>query len=152
MLNCVVCGAMGTVNEPSREEWGDAYRAPLEPYGWEDNGRVTLQQSGPTYVAGWSANGPSKKICVPKSPLSAEERYELTVLEDVVIKGKLNGNLFPFYLRSVQEDTGIEPTGAVKQLAAQIEALVDQGRMFTPAMMAIVIREYLREARTHVDH
>ncbi len=83
---------------------------------------------------------------VSQTPLTREERSELEVLERVVIDGDLGGNLFPLYIRSFQQHTGVEPTGAVKRLATQIEALVRKRRVFTPAMMAIVIREYLRES------
>ena len=84
---------------------------------------------------------------VSHTPLTPEERSELEMLKHIVINGDLNGNLFPLYIRSFQQHTGNEPTGTVKRLAAQIEALVRKRRLFTPAMMAIVIREYLRESR-----
>src|SRR5690349_11366664 len=43
MLECVSCGALGTVDDPSEEEWGEAFHAPDEPYGWPDKARVTIR-------------------------------------------------------------------------------------------------------------
>ena len=146
MLNCTKCGAMGTVNEPSNEEWSEAFHAPSKPYNWTDNARVTLRQSGPVYVERAPGSGRSGRIIVPETPLTLQERDELKVLEDVVIKAELDGGLFPLYIRHFENDTGAEPTGAVKRLAARIKELVGQRRKFTPAMMAIVIREYVRES------
>jgi len=81
-----------------------------------------------------------------ETPLTEDEREELEILETVVIDGGLDGNLFPLYIRSFQDFTGVEPTGAVKRLATRIEELVQQRRVFTPSMMAIVIREYVRKS------
>ncbi len=147
MLNCTTCGAMGTVDEPTKAEINQAYRAPSRPYEWSDNPRVRIRHTGPGYVAQSPGSGKPGRIVVSNTPLTPEERSELEVLERVVIKGNLDGHLFPLYIRSFQQHTGVEPTGAVKRLATQVEALVRKRRGFTPAMMAIVIREYLRESQ-----
>lgn len=143
---------MGTVDDPSSDEWGEAYHAPSKPYAWTDNSRVTIRQFGPVYVERASDSDTPGKIITSRSPLTEQERSELEILERVVIEGELYGGLFPLYVRSYQDYTGNEVTGAVKRLAAQVEKLVEQRRVFTPAMMAIVIREYIRESdRREVD-
>jgi hypothetical protein len=43
MLHCVKCGVFGTVDDPSREEWSEAFHAPSHPYPWHDESRVTLR-------------------------------------------------------------------------------------------------------------
>jgi hypothetical protein len=53
MLQCVECGAVGTVNDPTLEEWREAYHAPSTPYQWEENNRVEIiHEAGevPPYV------------------------------------------------------------------------------------------------------
>ena len=44
MLECAECGAFGTVDDPTKEEWAEAFQASEEPYGWEHNSRVTIRQ------------------------------------------------------------------------------------------------------------
>lgn len=50
MVQCVNCGTAGTVDDPSKEEWSEAFHAPSNPYGWDDGSRVTVRGRGPLYV------------------------------------------------------------------------------------------------------
>lgn len=43
LVECVKCCALGTVGDPSEEEWCDAFYAPEKPYGWPDKSRVTVR-------------------------------------------------------------------------------------------------------------
>lgn len=43
MLECAECGAFGTVDDPTKEEWSAAFSAPEEPYRWHDEARVTVR-------------------------------------------------------------------------------------------------------------
>jgi hypothetical protein len=43
MVICVQCGAHGSVDDPSLEEWTAAYHAPSNPYHWHDAARVTIR-------------------------------------------------------------------------------------------------------------
>ena len=43
LVQCVGCGACGTVDDPSEDEWRAAFRAPSEPYRWNASGRVTVR-------------------------------------------------------------------------------------------------------------
>jgi hypothetical protein len=44
LVQCVDCGAIGTVDDPTREEWSEAFHAPERPYRWHDESRVTLRR------------------------------------------------------------------------------------------------------------
>src|SRR5262245_19854259 len=42
MLQCVNCGHHATIEDPSHEEWSEAYHAPSRPYRWCCESRVVL--------------------------------------------------------------------------------------------------------------
>jgi hypothetical protein len=50
MVQCVGCGAWGTVDDPSEEEWSAAFHAPSRPYRWGEGSRVRERGYGPLYV------------------------------------------------------------------------------------------------------
>ena len=146
MLNCTACGAMGTVDDPSRDEWASAYEAPSKPYRWTDNSRVRFRQAGPVYVERWTSSPTAGKIIASETPLTERELKELKLLEDTASEAELDGQLLDGYVHMFQEVSRIQPTRAIEQLTEQFSGLVSQGRVFTPAMLAIVIREYVRES------
>ena len=41
VVQCVDCGAMGKVNDPTKEEWNNTTGD--EPYPWEDAWRVSIE-------------------------------------------------------------------------------------------------------------
>jgi hypothetical protein len=43
MLECALCGAFGTVDDPTRDEWAQAADASEHPYRWRDESRVTVR-------------------------------------------------------------------------------------------------------------
>jgi len=43
MLQCAKCGIMGTVEDPSEEEWSVAFHTPSRPYSWHDDARVVVK-------------------------------------------------------------------------------------------------------------
>lgn len=43
MLLCLDCGAYGTVDNPTKEEWSAAFHAPSEPYFWNEPERVNYR-------------------------------------------------------------------------------------------------------------
>jgi hypothetical protein len=47
MVQCVECGASGTVDDPTKEEWSEAFHAPTRPYRWDDDARVGVRWRGP---------------------------------------------------------------------------------------------------------
>lgn len=47
MLVCDKTGQTGTVRDPSKEEWAEAFHAPSEPYRWHDEARVIVDEQAP---------------------------------------------------------------------------------------------------------
>jgi hypothetical protein len=45
MLRCAWSGATGTVRDPSKEEWAEAFHAPSKHYRWSDAARVVVDSS-----------------------------------------------------------------------------------------------------------
>lgn len=43
MVQCVNCGAHGSVDDPSADEWSEAFYAPSNPYRWMDDERVNIR-------------------------------------------------------------------------------------------------------------
>lgn len=43
MVQCVNCGAHGSVDDPTEEEWSEAFYAPSHPYRWMDDERVNIR-------------------------------------------------------------------------------------------------------------
>jgi hypothetical protein len=43
LVGCAECGAFGTVDDPTPEEWAEAFDASLNPYRWHDGTRVTVR-------------------------------------------------------------------------------------------------------------
>jgi hypothetical protein len=56
MVRCDGCGAWGTVDDPSAEEWSEAFHAPTKPYRWNDGSRVRERGYDPHSVK--AADGP----------------------------------------------------------------------------------------------
>jgi hypothetical protein len=50
MLECFCCGGQGTIDDPTKEEWGEAFYAPDHPYAWRDKTRVTVRGCLPKTV------------------------------------------------------------------------------------------------------
>jgi|TARA_B100002003_G_scaffold190251_1_gene179162 phage FluMu protein Com len=45
IVQCGECKTIGAIENPTKEEWGDAYYAPDFPYRWFDDERVTKHKS-----------------------------------------------------------------------------------------------------------
>jgi len=43
LVECVKCGLFGTVDDPTEEEWSEAFDAAENPYLWTDQSRVTVR-------------------------------------------------------------------------------------------------------------
>ena len=163
MLQCVECGLVGTVDDPSREEWSEAFHAPSRPYRWFDEKRVRIQGRGSFHVVRSEKNAPKcdcptrtgnatereyerfpAEIMAPDPALTPEDRKELTDLADLVSKSDLCGNLFLFFVRSFQDATGNEPSGAVKRIASRIAQIDRMGLHCSPFVVARVLREFAK--------
>ena len=42
LVECYKCMSYGTVNDPTEDEWGNAFGAMSNPYPWKDNSRVIV--------------------------------------------------------------------------------------------------------------
>jgi hypothetical protein len=43
MVSCARCRMFGVVEDPTAEEWKEAFHAPSSPYRWHDNSRVVTK-------------------------------------------------------------------------------------------------------------
>lgn len=160
MLQCVECGRHGTVEDPSSEEWSEAFHAPSRPYRWLDDDRVHVRDAGPFYVMRatasrrcdcyekFSVRKPGKyerlpaEITRPVAPVTAEERADLESLAKLVAGSDLCSRYFPLFVRSYREQGGAEPTGAVWEMARRVEAIDAKGLHCSPGVVAALLRQY----------
>ena len=113
---------------------------------------MTVRQSGPRYVARHESD-PSKYERIPREILgkvqfvTTEEQDELETLAQVAIDGRLDGRTFSFFVRSFEQDTGREPSGAVKRLASRLKQWSEKGFPAPPETVASVLKWCAREGR-----
>jgi hypothetical protein len=69
--------------------------------------------------------------------VNADDVAELEALADIVVRRDLGGGFFPLFVRSVQADTGYEPMGSIRRIAAEVE---QSRRCWTPAEIAACLR------------
>jgi hypothetical protein len=167
MLQCIGCGWHGVVEAPSAREWSQAFRAPSRPYRWYDEARVKIKRTEPDGLFHVMHAGHGKKCeCyaelgvveprgyerVPaeilRSPeaLTPEERAHLHDLAEVVATTDLCSQLYPYFLRSFQQDTGHEVLGALYRFAMRIEKVHRQGFHCSASVVAHLLKEYARRA------
>ena len=159
MLQCVKCHAMGSIDDPSKEEWAEAFNAPARPYRWNDPTRVRIRhQSGPRFVMrrepGKSCGCPREcstpgeydrvpgEIMTAQRLLTPEQKSEVEELANVVAESNLCSHVFPLFVRSFERDTGAEHSAAVHDIVDRIEQIDDKGLHFGPTVVAQVLREY----------
>jgi hypothetical protein len=167
MLQCVLCGKHAAVEDPSRDEWAEAFYAPSRPYRWLDESRVRVKDSGVAKVP-WPyvvrAAGGEKCECyevhgvleprdyerVPvevllgdTEALTAKERADLDELAEDISTTDLCSFAFPHFLRASRQE-GMEPVGAAFRVAARMEAL---GMHCSAPVVAHVLRQYARAGR-----
>jgi hypothetical protein len=161
MLQCVECRLMGTVDDPTEEEWEDAFHAPSMPYRWSDEARVRLHRKRPFHVvrAEQNAHGcdcPSRtgtsgrqeyerfpaEIMAPNECITPETRKEPENLAEFVSWSDLCSRLFPYFIRSYHADTRTEPSAAVMVIANRIEQIDSIGLHCSPSIVARVLREF----------
>lgn len=161
MLQCVKCGATGTVDDPSREEWSDACHAPVRPYRWDDDARVTVRhrtapefyvvprRARPSCSCPSAANHAAARYervpveFIRSAPrLSEQEIAELDGLAAFVATSELCSLLFPVFITGFAKDTGHPQSAAVKDITDRIETSHDKGFHSSPAIVARLIREY----------
>ena len=87
----------------------------------------------------------------PILPITREEKEDLKSLAATALEADLGSNLFPLFVHSLQNDTGVEPTGAVKRLAARIDEIDKRGILLRPKKIASILRWYARGGRPDVS-
>ncbi len=159
MLQCVKCMAVGSVDDPSREEWAKAHNAPIRPYRWRDDVRVRIRfEKGPRFVmrrvpgqscgCAGEARLPGEYDRVPgeilasQRPLTSDEQGQLADLATFVAESDLCSHVFPHFVRSFEHDTGAEHTVAVHDIVDRIERINDKGLHFGPTVVAQVLRDF----------
>jgi hypothetical protein len=162
MVQCVTCGAMGTVNDPTEEEWAAAFHAPSTPYRWDDNSRVTLRRkdfdvfhvvrsdSQPSCECAANIEGLGHpgyeripiEIAEHSEVLEAKEKDELLVLAEWVGTTDLCSRLFPLFVHKYQQHTGNELPGAVRRVTKLIEYWDECGHHLSPKGVARLLVEY----------
>ena len=164
MLQCVNCGLHATVDDPSKEEWSEAFYAPSQPYRWHDEARVVIHEDKPAHRRYVQKKPPSAKKCEchaklgvrepgdyervwieatrPKPSVTAEARTELLRLADMADRtNDLCSTFFPLFVEGFQKETGDEPSYAVRWFAKQIEKLRAMGVHCSSSVIATLLRE-----------
>jgi hypothetical protein len=160
MLQCIECGKHGTVEDPTKEEWSDAFSAPSRPYRWRDDTRVTIKDGdaschvmrrGTQRCQCYDRRGILEpgdyervpaEITRPNLPLTTQDRMELQQLAEWVGGTDLCSFLFPVFVRSFQAHTGIQHSSAVNAVARRIVTLDRKGLHCSPSVVARVLRDY----------
>ncbi len=160
MVQCVECGAFGTVDDPSKQEWSEAYDAPSRPYRWNDVSRVTASGTWPIHVI--RATGGPKCECYsrglrvepggyerfpaeimgPLPGLNDEARAELLQFADIVETSDMCGGLFAFSIRCFEEATWHRHTDAASEILDRLERADARGLHCSPGVVARVLREF----------
>jgi hypothetical protein len=159
MLQCVECGAMGTIDDPSLPEWGEAFHAPTRPYRWHEGSRVHVRGTGPSCVMR-SAGGP-KCDCLARlgqpdageyeripvdlmgrpPAVTAEERAEMVEMAEFVGGTDLCSRLLPLFVLTFELETGDHYSPAVHAIVDRIEAIDERGLHCSPAVVAMILLE-----------
>lgn len=161
LVQCVRCGMAGIVADPTRKEWSNAYRAPSRPYRWADNTRVEAKGVAPFCVVPMQAGLAcdcikSRRVLAPavyeRMPggiaeldrsLTTQERFELVELATLVGEsGDLCSHFFPLFIHSVQLDTGITHSAAVRLITKRIDDWNNEGMHLSPGVVAKVLRDF----------
>ena len=119
LLQCVECGALATVDDPTTREWSEAFRAPSRPYRWADEARVHVQCQPPCpfFVIRVEEGGPSCP-CPPRPGAQGRREYERfpgEILGDKYIDGELLAQALGFTLETRRPDWP-KPKGPDKKL------------------------------------
>ena len=162
MLQCVQCGAMGTVDQPTKEEWNDAFHASTCPHRWRDATRVTIRHATfPEFYVVPKQPGPDCECAecreisdyerVPveilrRPPTFGDtDRQELETLADFVATTDFCSLLFPAYIKGFQEYTGQKCSPAVREIVKRIDGIHRKGLHCRPAIVARLLREFAKQ-------
>lgn len=166
MLQCVECGLHGTVEEPTAEEWSQAFHAPSRPYRYEDETRVTPKMNGTPCVRRLDQNKLCNCVCEccrgelryerlwfsqlkPNTSPTAEEASEILELAGFVeSQSQMCSHWLPFFIVNLERDMGVRHASIVQEIISRIKALDDAGRHHSASAIARLLR-LIAEDRTH---
>lgn len=158
MVQCVECGLHGTIEDPTKEEWGEAYHAPSRPYRWLDNTRVTEKAVGDFYVA--RATERKSCDCMDESSQHDSREYDripaeitrrhnsiserasqeiIEMAEFIGDKPEMCSRLFPVFVKGFIEYSGRVYAPATLEIVSRIERF---GMHMRNAVVARVLRTY----------
>jgi hypothetical protein len=90
MVQCVECGAHGTVDDPTKDEWAEAFYASENPYRWGDNSRVTFRSlDGDCFV--------ERSDAIPKPMSRREERWLRNTVKMIGLTASKTNGLWHLY-------------------------------------------------------
>jgi hypothetical protein len=165
MVQCLDCGLHGTVNDPTKKEWTEAFGAPTQPYRWHDQTRVVIHEEHPKSVRYAQGKAPYPKKCVcdlkklgvaepgayerfwieattPKPFVTPEARVEFlcwaTLVEGTHV---LCSRLFPELVESVHQYTSLKAPDAVRRFTKQLKTLGMKGIHFSSSEVASLLRD-----------
>lgn len=172
MLQCVDCGLHGTVEDPTSEEWKQAFHAPSRPYQWIDETRIVTHPEVPAWKRYVVRTGIAKKCeCYgrrsviephdfercpneatrPLINVTDADRSELLDLVDIVSEGALCSFFFEIFLTCVARDTGVVHGPAVKEVARRVSALDRKGMHCSPSVVARLLMEIAIPPQPNLD-
>lgn len=165
MLQCVRCGSHGTVDDPTEEEWSEAYYAPARPYLWGEDARVTTRRGPEEPFVIRATGGPGcecysrgmrpepgsydrfpAEIMGPLEGLTDEARDELRREADFVGMSDLCSLLYPHFVRCFEEDTGHRHSDVLHEVVRRIERIDSKGLHCSPGVVAEVLRGFASQA------
>lgn len=162
MLQCVDCGLHATVEDPTSEEWGQAFHAPSRPYQWLDETRVVVHPEVPAWKRYVVRTGIANKCeCYtqrgviepheferfpneatrPTIKVTDTDRAELLGLVKVVNRAALCSFLFGVFSKNAARDIGVAHGPAVKEIARRVSSLDRKGMHCSPAVVARLLTE-----------
>jgi hypothetical protein len=159
LVQCVKCQIVGAVADPTESEWSKSFQAPTHPFRWTDSERVKLIGQDRTFVVPITTRAdcgcPGRQarqlqeferypgeITLPILPPTSEEREDLFALAELAQEtSQLCSRTFAEFLRKHTRETGIEPTGAVRRLAAEVEEYDQRGLHFRSGILAMLLKE-----------
>ena len=160
LLQCVECGAMGTVDESTTDEWAEASSAPSNPYRWQEAKRVTALEPSTSEPYVVRANdGPvcdcvrtgkvpqpldyerfPAEICRSRAPISATGWRELIDLAAFVENSDLCSRFFPAFLAGLEKDAHFRHSKEVREITERIQHIDSKGLHFSSRLVAWVLR------------
>jgi hypothetical protein len=163
MLQCVDCGLHGTVEDPTSDEWRQAFRAPSRPYQWLDETRIVVHPEIPAWKRYIVRTGIANKCeCYshrgviephdferfpneatrPPINVTDADRAELLILGDFVKKRSLCSFLFEVVIKDAAEDLDVVLSPAAEEVARRVSLLDRKGMHCSPSVVARLLNEF----------